>query len=171
MSEIGALQHPPCPLFPVTRSLYTAVSAPSCFLHIRRIRIESWLWSTELFLAAAKVVFTFWVAYPASIALAKVLLQTAPDRGMPDGQMEGLLRVTPHIPMFDVLMLSKSNEIECRPNVHHLATYRLLVCSHSNRVRKRSMNTIRASTTPTRLLIRIKQTVTDQQVDQDRVLS
>ncbi|KAG8892655.1 hypothetical protein FRB99_002554, partial [Tulasnella sp. 403] len=33
------------------------------------------------------------VAYPTAVALAKVLLQTAPERGLPGGQMESFLRV------------------------------------------------------------------------------
>ena len=62
-----------------------------------------------------EVLFTFWVAYPAAIALSKVLLQTAPDRGMPGGQMEAVLRVmrevciTPHTPMLNLLTLAGSN--------------------------------------------------------------
>ena len=80
----------------------------------------------DLFLAAVEVLFTFWVAYPAAVALAKVLLQTAPDRGMPGGQMEALLRVmrevciNSHTPMLNTLTSAGPNQIERHPNVLHL---------------------------------------------------
>jgi hypothetical protein len=82
--------------------------------------------TAELFLAATEVLFTFWVAYPASVALAKVLLQTAPDRGMPGAQMETLLRVmrevstTHQTTVFNILTSTGSNKIERHPNVLHL---------------------------------------------------
>lgn len=36
---------------------------------------------------------TFTIAYPAAVALGKVLLQTAPERGFPVGQTEAFLKV------------------------------------------------------------------------------
>jgi hypothetical protein len=80
----------------------------------------------DLFLAAVEVLFTFWVAYPAAVALAKVLLQTAPDRGMPGGQMEALLRAmrevctTSHTLILNTLTPTGSNQIKRHPNVLHL---------------------------------------------------
>ena len=46
----------------------------------------------DLFLAAVLAVLTFGIAYPAALALAKVLLQTAPERGIAGGRMEAFLR-------------------------------------------------------------------------------
>ncbi|KAG8743295.1 hypothetical protein FRC10_012258 [Ceratobasidium sp. 414] len=47
----------------------------------------------DLALAAAETLVTWMIAYPSTFALGKVLLQTAPDRGMRDGRIEGFLRV------------------------------------------------------------------------------
>ncbi|KZT54481.1 hypothetical protein CALCODRAFT_13243 [Calocera cornea HHB12733] len=44
--------------------------------------------SADLLLAAVETVFTFAIAYPAAVSLGKVLLQTAPVRGLPNRQME-----------------------------------------------------------------------------------
>ncbi|KAG8971235.1 hypothetical protein FRB90_010558, partial [Tulasnella sp. 427] len=46
------------------------------------------------------------VAYPAAVALGKVLLQTSPSRGLPGGQMEAFLRVM--------------RELENHPHIVHL---------------------------------------------------
>ena len=49
--------------------------------------------SFDLFLAAVQTLVTFSVAYPASVALGSVLLQTSPARGLTSGRMEAFLRV------------------------------------------------------------------------------
>ena len=49
--------------------------------------------SFDLFLAAVQALVTFCVAYPASVALGSVLLQTSPARGLASGRMEAFLRV------------------------------------------------------------------------------
>jgi len=49
--------------------------------------------SFDLFLAAVQALVTFSVAYPASVALGSVLLQTSPARGLASGRMEAFLRV------------------------------------------------------------------------------
>lgn len=49
--------------------------------------------SVDLFLSALLSFVTFKVAYPAALALGKVLLQTAPERGTSSGTMEAFLRV------------------------------------------------------------------------------
>ena len=49
--------------------------------------------SFDLFLAAVQALVTFSVAYPASVALGSVLLQTSPARGLTSGRMEAFLRV------------------------------------------------------------------------------
>jgi hypothetical protein len=46
----------------------------------------------DLFLSAVLAVLTFGIAYPAALALSKVLLQTAPERGVAGGRMEAFLR-------------------------------------------------------------------------------
>ncbi|KIJ43902.1 hypothetical protein M422DRAFT_169220 [Sphaerobolus stellatus SS14] len=48
--------------------------------------------SGDLLLATLLAFFTFSVAYPAALALGKVLLQTAPSRGAIGGRMEAFLR-------------------------------------------------------------------------------
>ena len=48
--------------------------------------------SFDLFLAAVQALVTFSVAYPASVALGSVLLQTSPPRGLASGGMENFLR-------------------------------------------------------------------------------
>ncbi|KIO30162.1 hypothetical protein M407DRAFT_69671 [Tulasnella calospora MUT 4182] len=62
--------------------------------------------SADVILACAITVFTFMVAYPAAVALGKVLLQTAPSRGLPGGQMESFLKVM--------------RELENHPHIVHL---------------------------------------------------
>ena len=49
--------------------------------------------AADIGLACVETITTFMVAYPAAVALGKVLLQTAPIRGLPGGQMESFLRV------------------------------------------------------------------------------
>ena len=49
--------------------------------------------SFDLFLSAVQALVTFSVAYPASVALGSVLLQTSPARGLASGRMEAFLRV------------------------------------------------------------------------------
>lgn len=94
----------------------------------------------DLFLAAVEVLLTFWVAYPAAVTLAEVVLQTAPDRGMPGGQMEALLRVMrevctiSHTPPCTILTLAGPHQIERHPNVLHLPAphvWQLTVPSHT----------------------------------------
>ena len=58
-----------------------------CLIHSHQIR------SFDLFLAAIQALVTFSVAYPASVALGSVLLQTSPPRGLASGVMEDFLRV------------------------------------------------------------------------------
>ncbi|KAI0791460.1 hypothetical protein BC629DRAFT_1593070 [Irpex lacteus] len=48
--------------------------------------------SFDLLLAGIETVVTFYLAYPAAVALGAVLLQTAPARGLPGGRMEAFLR-------------------------------------------------------------------------------
>lgn len=62
--------------------------------------------SFDLFLSAIQALVTFSVAYPASVALGSVLLQTSPARGLVSGRMEAFLRVM--------------KEIERHPQVLHL---------------------------------------------------
>ncbi|KAG8687754.1 hypothetical protein FRC08_011790 [Ceratobasidium sp. 394] len=67
--------------------------------------------SLDLALAAAETLITWMIAYPSALALGKVLLQTAPDRGMRDGRIEGFLRVM--------------RELERHPQIMHLPAPRL----------------------------------------------
>ncbi|TDL27938.1 hypothetical protein BD410DRAFT_336962 [Rickenella mellea] len=60
----------------------------------------------DLLLAAVETVLTFSIAYPASVVLGTVLLQTSPERGLPGGRMEAFLRTM--------------REIERHPQVLHL---------------------------------------------------
>lgn len=103
--------------------------------------------AADLLLAAVEVLFTFWVAYPAAVALSKVLLQTAPDRGMPSGHMEALLRVmrevctTPHTSILTSLTSAGSNQIERHPNVLHLPAphvWQLTAPSHTGLLMSKS---------------------------------
>ena len=130
----------------------------------------------DLFLAAVEVLFTFWVAYPAVVALAKVLLQTAPDRGMPSGQMEALLRVMrevctiSHTPMLNTLTLAhliRSNGTQMSSTCPHRTSgnsqhLHIPAYSCSSRVQKKSTNVINVMITPTCTLIltRLRQTAT-----------
>lgn len=47
----------------------------------------------DMIIASIETLWTFSVAYPAAVALGKVLLQTAPERGLAGGHMEAFLRV------------------------------------------------------------------------------
>ncbi|CAL1709761.1 unnamed protein product [Somion occarium] len=60
----------------------------------------------DLFLAAVETIVTFYLAYPAAVALGSVLLQTAPSRGLPGARMEAFLRAM--------------REIERHPKVLHV---------------------------------------------------
>jgi len=60
----------------------------------------------DLLLASVETILTFSIAYPASVVLGTVLLQTSPERGMPGGRMEAFLRAM--------------REIERHPHVLHL---------------------------------------------------
>lgn len=60
----------------------------------------------DLLVSSLETVVTFSLAYPAAIALGKVLLQTAPERGLPAGQTEAFLRVM--------------RELERHPQILHL---------------------------------------------------
>jgi len=88
----------PFSLSPIAFSI--ALVFPSFFLPDHQIR------SFDLFLAAIQALVTFSVAYPASVALGSVLLQTSPPRGLASGIMEDFLRVM--------------REIERHPQVLHL---------------------------------------------------
>ncbi|QRV98917.1 cation efflux family protein [Ceratobasidium sp. AG-Ba] len=67
--------------------------------------------SLDLALAAAETIVTWMVAYPSALALGKVLLQTAPERGARDARIEGFLRVM--------------RELERHPQIMHLPAPRL----------------------------------------------
>ena len=75
--------------------------------------------SFDLFLAAVQALVTFSVAYPASVALGSVLLQTSPARGLTSGRMEAFLRVMKEV------RFSQSNScpfrafIEIRRSLNH----------------------------------------------------
>ncbi|KAF8324042.1 hypothetical protein DL93DRAFT_2070266 [Clavulina sp. PMI_390] len=62
----------------------------------------------DMLISTLETVWTFSIAYPTAVALGKILLQTAPDRGPPgsSGLMEAFLRVM--------------REIERHPDVVHL---------------------------------------------------
>ncbi|KAG9047930.1 hypothetical protein FS837_001187 [Tulasnella sp. UAMH 9824] len=77
-----------------------------CILMFAALLDPSLHHSADVILACAITVFTFMVAYPAAVALGKVLLQTAPSRGLPGGQMEAFLRVM--------------RELEGHPHIVHL---------------------------------------------------
>ena len=47
----------------------------------------------DLLFAGVETLLTFNVAYPTAVTLAKVLLQTAPDKGTADGRMDSFVRV------------------------------------------------------------------------------
>lgn len=47
----------------------------------------------DVLVSSLETVVTFTIAYPAAVALGKVLLQTAPERGFPVGQTEAFLKV------------------------------------------------------------------------------
>ena len=57
----------------------------------------------DLLLASLLAFFTFSVAYPAALALGKVLLQTAPARGTVGGRMESFLRAMRDVCLFTTL--------------------------------------------------------------------
>jgi len=63
--------------------------------------------SIDLLLATLETVLTFSIAYPASVALGKVLLQTAPPRGLLSGRMEAFLKIM--------------RELERHPDIVHVA--------------------------------------------------
>jgi hypothetical protein len=80
--------------------------------------------SFDLFLAAAQALVTFSVAYPASVALGSVLLQTSPPRGLVSGRMEAFLRVMKEV-RFSPSHASHApieirGQIERHPQVLHL---------------------------------------------------
>jgi len=86
---------PPTSLIGKTASNpYTAVPVGVAFgvLSIPSLVDLSQQRPADLFLAAVLAVVTFSIAYPAALALGKVLLQTAPERGTADGRMEAFLR-------------------------------------------------------------------------------
>lgn len=61
--------------------------------------------SFDLLLAGIETVVTFYLAYPAAVALGAVLLQTAPARGLPGGRMEAFLRAMREVcstPLFHI---------------------------------------------------------------------
>ncbi|KAG8872361.1 hypothetical protein FRB97_007704 [Tulasnella sp. 331] len=60
----------------------------------------------DIAVACAETILTFMIGYPAAVALGKVLLQTAPERGLPGGQMEAFLRVM--------------RELENHPQITHI---------------------------------------------------
>ncbi|KAI0342345.1 hypothetical protein BDW22DRAFT_1413597 [Trametopsis cervina] len=60
--------------------------------------------SFDLLLAGFETVITFYLAYPAAVALGAVLLQTAPPRGLPGGRMEAFLRAMREIERHDQVM-------------------------------------------------------------------
>jgi len=64
--------------------------------------------SIDLLMATLETVITFSIAYPASAALGKVLLQTSPPRGLLSGRMEAFLKVM--------------RELERHPDITRLAT-------------------------------------------------
>ena len=76
--------------------------------------------SFDLFLAAVQALVTFSVAYPASVALGSVLLQTSPARGLTSGRMEAFLRVMKEV------SFSQSNFRLSRPfaETHQLLDHR-----------------------------------------------
>ena len=58
-------------------------------------------------LAAVETVLTFRLAYPASLVLGAVLLQTSPERGLPGGRMEAFLRAMREVtPISTVIYLT-----------------------------------------------------------------
>lgn len=77
-----------------------------CILMFSALLDPSQHHSADVILSCGITVFTFMVAYPAAVALGKVLLQTAPSRGMPGGHMESFLRVM--------------RELEHHPHIVHL---------------------------------------------------
>lgn len=65
------------------------------------------------------------VAYPAAVALGKVLLQTAPARGLPGAQMEAFLRVMREVCTSGFFVISHSltrrlAQLENHPHIVHL---------------------------------------------------
>ncbi|KZV91362.1 hypothetical protein EXIGLDRAFT_719425 [Exidia glandulosa HHB12029] len=88
------------PFFAAPLAFATLIVFSSLFVPADRHR------ALDLLLAGIETFVTFRVAYPAAVALGKVLLQTAPDRGTVDGRMESFLRVM--------------RELERHPQVVHL---------------------------------------------------
>lgn len=80
--------------------------------------------SADLFLAALLACITFSVAYPAAMALGKVLLQTAPERGVVGGRMEAFLRVMRDVCLvlhfFRSRLKSFFFQLERHPQILHL---------------------------------------------------
>ncbi|TDL27884.1 hypothetical protein BD410DRAFT_781799, partial [Rickenella mellea] len=84
----------------------------------------------DLLLAAVETVLTFSIAYPASVVLGTVLLQTSPERGLPGGRMEAFLRtMRENEALTDYLFicLNKSDRTTpprpTPPRTTHLATH------------------------------------------------
>jgi len=82
--------------------------------------------SFDLFLAAVQALVTFSVAYPASVALGSVLLQTSPARGLSSGRMEAFLRAMKEVRFSHSVPRARRNlsitrsQIERHPQVLHL---------------------------------------------------
>lgn len=71
--------------------------------------------SFDLFLAAVQALVTFSVAYPASVALGSVLLQTSPARGLTSGRMEAFLRVMKEVrlsPFFPYVYIKMTRRVD-----------------------------------------------------------
>ena len=46
-----------------------------------------------MLISSLETVWTFSIAYPTAVTLGNILLQIAPDRLLPGGQMESFLRI------------------------------------------------------------------------------
>jgi hypothetical protein len=58
-----------------------------------------------MLISSLETVWTFSIAYPTAVTLGKILLQTAPERLLPGGQMESFLRVMREVSFTNVVSI------------------------------------------------------------------
>ncbi|KZS97005.1 hypothetical protein SISNIDRAFT_407039 [Sistotremastrum niveocremeum HHB9708] len=78
----------------------------------------------DVILATLQTVMTFSIAYPAAVALGRVLLQTAPPRGIVGARLESFLRVMRELERHpDVLHLPPPHMWQLTPSSHSHSQY------------------------------------------------
>ena len=101
------------------RTFFFSDIAADCLSTVSRYQHRAF----DLLMAGIETVVTFSLAYPAAVALGAVLLQTAPQRGLPGGRMEAFLRAMREVcPLLRHALsyLTCGSQIERHPHVLHL---------------------------------------------------